>query len=43
MSDQALYADHIGDGFDRFMDFQELKLCLDGPLEFPVDLVEYLN
>jgi hypothetical protein len=41
MSDQALYADHIGDGLDGFMDFQELKVHLHGLLEFPADLVEH--
>ncbi len=39
MSDQALYADHISDGLDGFMDFQELKVHLRGLLEFPADLV----
>ena len=38
MSDQALYADHIGDGLDGFMDFEELKAHLCGLLEFPPDL-----
>jgi hypothetical protein len=39
MSDQALYADHIGDGLDGFMDFEELKIYLHGLLEFPAELV----
>src|SRR3954449_6556273 len=39
MSDQALYANHIGDGLDGFMDFEELKVHLHGLLEFPADLV----
>lgn len=39
MSDQALYADHIGDGLDGFMDFQELKGHLHELLDFPADLV----
>ena len=38
MSDQALYADDIGDGLDGFMDFEELKAQLCGLLEFPTDL-----
>jgi hypothetical protein len=41
MSDQALYANDIGDGLDGFMDFQELKAQLHGLLEFPADLVEH--
>jgi hypothetical protein len=39
MSDQALYADHIGDGLDGFMDFQELKVHLLELLEFSPHLV----
>lgn len=38
-SDQALYADHVGDGLDGFMDFEELKVHLHGLLEFRADLV----
>jgi hypothetical protein len=38
-TDQALYADCIGDGLDGFMDFEELKVHLHGLLEFPADLV----
>lgn len=38
-SDRALYADYLGDGFDGFMDFEELKVHLAGLLEFPADLV----
>lgn len=41
MSDQALYANDIGNGLDGFMDFQELKARLHGLLEFPPDLVEH--
>jgi hypothetical protein len=39
MSDHALYADYIGDGFDGFMDFEELKDHLHGLLGFPSKLV----
>ena len=39
MSDQALYADYVGDGLDGFMDVQELKVHLHGLLEFPADLI----
>lgn len=39
MSDQALYADYVGDGLDGFMDFEELRTHLFGLLEFPTDLV----
>jgi hypothetical protein len=35
---QALYADHVGDGLDGFMDFEELRTHLYGLLEFPADL-----
>ncbi len=38
-TEQALYADYIGHGFDGFMDFEELKVHLHGLLEFPTDLV----
>lgn len=38
-TDYALYADFVGDGFDGFMDFEELKIHLHGLLEFPADLV----
>lgn len=38
-SDQALYADCVGDGLDGFMDFDELRTHLFGLLEFPADLV----
>lgn len=38
-SDQALYADYVGDALDGFMDFEELKIHLYGLLEFPADLV----
>jgi hypothetical protein len=36
---QALYADHVGDGLDGFMDFDELRTHLYGLVEFPTDLV----
>jgi hypothetical protein len=39
MSGHALYADHVGDCLDGFMDFEELKTHLHGLLEFPADLV----
>ncbi|HXS46934.1 MAG TPA: hypothetical protein VN756_05685 [Solirubrobacterales bacterium] len=38
-SDEALYADYVGDGLDGFMDFEELRTHLYGLLEFPADLV----
>jgi hypothetical protein len=38
-TDQALYADYVGDGLDGFMDFEELSAHLYGLLEFPADLV----
>lgn len=38
-SDQALCEREIGDRFDGFMDFEELKSHLRGLLEFPADLV----
>jgi hypothetical protein len=31
----ALYADHIGDGLDGFMAFEELKVHLHGLIEVP--------
>jgi hypothetical protein len=37
-TDEALYADYVGDGFDGFMDFEELRAHLHGLLEFPADL-----
>lgn len=39
MSDQALYADPVGDGLDGYMDFEELKAHLHGLLEFPATLI----
>jgi hypothetical protein len=39
MSDQALYMDHVGDGLDGFINFDELKVHLYGLLDFPMDLV----
>jgi hypothetical protein len=38
-TDEALYSDYIGDGFDGYMDFEELGVHLHGLLEFPADLV----
>lgn len=38
-TEEALYADYLGDGFDGFMDFEELKVHLHGLLELPADLV----
>jgi hypothetical protein len=38
-SNHALYVDHVGDGLDGFMDFEELKVHLYGLLEFPDDLI----
>lgn len=38
-TDEALYADYVGDGFDGFLDFEELTIHLHGLLEFPADLV----
>jgi hypothetical protein len=37
-SDNALYADCVGDGLDGFMDFKELRTHLHGLLEFPTNL-----
>jgi len=37
-SDQALYEGDLGDRYDGFMDFEELKDHLRGRLEFPDDL-----
>ena len=38
-TERALYADYVGDGFDGFMNFDELKIHLHGLLEFSMDLV----
>lgn len=38
-TDEALYADYVGDGFDGYMDFEELKANLHGLLEFPAGLI----
>jgi hypothetical protein len=38
-TDGALYGDYIGDGFDGYLDFEELRVHLHGLLEFPADLV----
>ncbi|MGD9736419.1 MAG: hypothetical protein AB7V58_12575 [Solirubrobacterales bacterium] len=37
-TDEALYADQVGEGLDGFMVFEELKAHLYGLLEFPPDL-----
>jgi len=37
-TDQALFAEYVGDALDGFMDFEELKAHLYGLLEFPADL-----
>ncbi len=34
-TDDAIYADYVGDGFDGYMDFEELRTHLYGLLEFP--------
>jgi len=39
MSEQAFYAECVGEGLDGFMDFEELKVHLHGLLEFPPDLI----
>jgi hypothetical protein len=38
-TDEALYSDYVGDGFDGYMDFEELRAHLHGLLEFRADLV----
>lgn len=38
-TDDALYVDYVGDGFDGYMDFAELRAHLYGLLEFPTDLI----
>ena len=38
-TDQALFADYVGDGLDGFMDLEELKCHLHGLLEFPAELL----
>jgi hypothetical protein len=38
-TDQALFADYVGDALDGFMDIEELKTHLYGLLEFPTDLI----
>lgn len=38
MSEEAFYFDHVGDGFDGFMNFEELRAHLYGLLDFPEDL-----
>jgi len=37
-TDEAFYADYVGNGFDGYMDFEELKVHLHGLLQFPADL-----
>lgn len=38
-TEDALYADYVGDGFDGYMDSEELRAHLYGLLEFPTDLI----
>jgi len=38
-TDETLYSNYIGDGFDGYMDFEELGVHLHGLLEFPANLV----
>lgn len=38
-TEEALFADQVGEGLDGFMDFAELKAHLHGLLEFPTDLI----
>jgi hypothetical protein len=38
-TDGALFGDYVGDGFDGYMDFEELRVHLHELLEFPADLV----
>jgi hypothetical protein len=38
-TDDAIYADYVGDGFDGYMDFEELRTHLYGLLEFQPDLI----
>jgi hypothetical protein len=38
MSEEAFYFDHVGDGLDGFMNFEELRTHLYGLLDFPEDL-----
>lgn len=38
-TDDALYGDYTGDGFDGYMGFEELRVHLHGLLEFPADLL----
>lgn len=39
LSEDALYADHVGDGLDGFMGFEDLRAHLYGLAEFPAALV----
>ena len=38
MSEEAFYFDHVGDGFDGYMDIEELRAHLYGLLDFPESL-----
>jgi hypothetical protein len=38
-TEEALFADQVGEGLDGFMDFAELKAHLHGLLEFPTNLI----
>jgi hypothetical protein len=38
MSEEGFYFEHVGDGFDGFMNFEELRAHLYGLLDFPEDL-----
>lgn len=37
-SDEALFCEHVGDGLDGFMAFEELRAHLYGLLDFPANL-----
>ncbi len=37
-SEEALFCEHVGDGLDGFMSFEELRAHLCGLLDFPADL-----
>ncbi len=39
MSGEAFYFEHVGDGLDGFMTFEELRAHLNGLLDFPEELV----
>jgi hypothetical protein len=38
MSEEGFYFDHVGDGFDGYMDLEELRVHLSGLLDFPESL-----